>query len=353
MTGADARSVDNLRAVADEMLSALQAGGKIMTRARFNASLMERVPESARQLLGGVRADSVLRHRILTSAMRSQSRTAFGSSRGVGRGLARRLAPVFSLAMGLVLIAVLGTRWLMDAPQIPATDLQANPTLKLESFSAGDLNTGMLRLAGGVPQYRTLFARTSTGDPALLSVNGRYYQMLDAPNPLPDRMLGQKHGDVQPLTADISLADRVGVLSNVVPEGEVVCGIEGYSTRTMVAARVGGVMRVFQRVGYAVKTLVGGESFRDTLDVSGKVAALELSGVGVISDVTKANELIGILLRDAEPWSGESISDSGQALTIYLDGDIVMQLNVSGEIVQACGAWACPSFFEAYEAAAS
>jgi hypothetical protein len=330
------------------MLSALHAGERIRSRALFNASLMERVPESARQLLDGVRADSVLRHRILTGAYRSRGVGARAFGRAGGYVAARRFAPVLSVAMGLILVAVIGLQ-LYDFNAPPAAiDIPDNPALSMQSFSSGDLSTGSLKLAGGVPQYRPLLMRTSTGDPALLSVNGRYYQMLGAPSQLADDMLGQKHGDVQPLTADISLADRIGVLSNVVPVDEIVYAVGDYSTRTMVAAKVGGVMRVFQRIGYATKSLVGSETFRDTLDVSGRVTALELSGVGVITDGEQANRIFEMLVGEAVPWSGESIPEAGQSLTIHIDGGLSLQVGVSGDLVQACGSWACPEFFEAF-----
>jgi hypothetical protein len=166
-------------------------------------------------------------------------------------------------------------------------------------------------------------------------------------------MLGTKHGDVQPLSTGLTLADRIGVLSNVVQEGESVYAVSGYSTRTIIAARSGGSMRVFQRVGYAGKAVVGGEQFKDTLAVEGKALALELSGVGIITDDDKANALIGILLNEAKARPGETETLSGytQALTIYLTEGITLQLNVSGDVAEGCGAWSCLRFFTEFKAA--
>jgi len=326
------------------MLSALNAGEKIRSRALFNASLMDRVPESASQILENVHADGVLRHRILTRARRYG--IPIGGYSTSGWFTVRRLAPVLSAAVGILLIVWFGMNSMGPNAQPPS--IPENAQINMQVFPAGDLLTGQVKLAGGVPQIRDQFARTSLGDPALLSVNGRYYQMLASPLALPAEMLGTKHGDIQPLSADISLADRIGVLSNIVPEGEIVYAIGDYSTRTMVAARVSGSVRVFQRIGYAAKSLVGEESFSDTLAVSGKVQALELSGVGIINDAEQANRLIDLLLSRAQPWSGEAVPEGDQSLTIYMRDGLSLHMVVSGDIVQACGAWACPDFFEEF-----
>ncbi|MDR0396468.1 MAG: hypothetical protein LBH66_04120 [Oscillospiraceae bacterium] len=350
-------TADDLRSVADEMLSGLNAGTRIRARALFNASLMERVPESAEQMLGAVRADGALRHRILTHANRFGRRTPRPARARVSpswSAASRRLAPALGAALALTLVIGIGLRFYgadMFDPSIAPAQLSENVPMT-QSFRSGDLMTGALKLSSGVPDYRSLFVSAEGGEPALVSVNGRYYQMLSAPLALPQDMLEAKIGDMQPLTSDISLADRIGVLSNVVREGEPIYSVRDYSTRTMIAARSGGQMRLFQRVGYAAKSLVGSdERFKDTLSVEGKARALELSGVGIVTDGEKANALISILLSDAREWSGEAVPSGEQALTVYLTNGLALQLNVSGDVVEACGAWSCPRFFEEFRAA--
>ncbi|GHU77676.1 hypothetical protein AGMMS49992_26340 [Clostridia bacterium] len=356
LSGHDAIPLERLKPVADEMLSGLTAGPRIRSRALFNASLMDRVPESADQMLGAVRADGALRHRILTTAHHFghkgslTERISLPPARGP---VMRKLTPILGTVIALVLMVGLGVRFFgpdLFEPQVPVQ--QAGEVIAMpKSANAGDLMTGALKLSTGVPQFRSLFANSGSGEPALVSVNGRYYQMLTAPLSISTDMLGTKHGDVQSLTSDISLAGFIGVLSNVVPDGEAVYGVQDYSTRTLIAARVGGSMRVFQRIGYAAKTLVGEESFKDTLAIEGRVRALELSGVGIVTDGTKANSLVQVLLNDARQWSGEAIPEGEQALTIYLENSLALQLKVSGDVVEACGAWSCPQFFEGFKEA--
>jgi hypothetical protein len=255
--------------------------------------------------------------------------------------------------MALVLVVMLGIGAHYAGLNDPNNPAQiANVGILPNSFPAGDLTTGALTMEGGIPQYRSLFASTVTGEPALISVNGRYYRLLNAPLSLSSQMLGTKHGDIQPSPSDISLADRIGVLSNVVTPGEPVYAVEGHSTKTMLAAPVGGSIRLFQRVGYAAKSLVGSdETFGDTLDITGSVVALELSNVGLVTDAAQCEALTQLLLGEAIIWSGEALPTTDQALTLYLSDNLSLQLGVSGDILEGCGLWACPSFFEAFQQA--
>ena len=326
------------------MLSGLKAGDRIRQRVLFRASMMETLPEATGQMLQGVQANAALKHRILIATTRKGGPRAAAVA---PRQVVRRLAPAMSMALMLMLMVVIGMQY-ADPLRAPGTEVQ--PQVNLNSFAAGDLINGALQVSG-VPQYRSLFANLSSGDPALISVNGRYYQMLNSPASVPEGLLDTKHGDIQPSSEDISMADRLGVVSNVAGDGEVVYSVKGYSTRTLIAAKVNGSMRLFQRVAYAAKSLAGsGESFADTLAIQGKVKALELSGVGIISDADICNALIETLLNKAV-WYGDTVPTGQQALTIYLRDGLSVQLHVSGDAVAACGAWACPEFFEAFQSA--
>lgn len=336
--------VESLRPVAQEMLSGLKAGDRIRQRALFRASMMVTLPEATDQMLQGVQANPALKHRILIATARrgGPSAAAFTPKR-----IARRLAPAMSMALVLMLMLVIGMQY-ADPTSSPGAEVQQQANLN--SFAAGDLNYGVLQVSG-IPQYRSLFATLSSGEPALISVNGRYYQMLNSPASVSESLLDTRHGDIQPSGDDISMADRLGVVSNIVSDGEVIYSLKGYSTRTLIAAKVNGSMRLFQRVAYAAKSLAGsGETFADTLAVQGNVVSLELSGVGIISDVNTCNALIDTLLNKAV-WYGDTIPTGQQALTIYLRDNLSVQLHVSDDVVAACGAWACPDFFEAFQAA--
>nr|HML48778.1 hypothetical protein [Clostridia bacterium] len=242
--------VESLRPVAQEMLSGLKAGDRIRQRVLFRASMMEKMPEATGQMLQGVQANAALRHRILiASARRGGPRTAAYAPKQV----ARRLVPAMSMALVLMLMVAIGMQYANPLAK-PGAEVQQQ--VNLNSYAAGDLYFGSLQVSG-IPQYRSLFATLSSGEPALISVNGRYYQMLNSPVSVPENLLDTKHGDIQPSGNDISMADRLGVVSNIVGDGEVIYSVKGYSTRTLIAAKVNGSMRLFQRVAYAAKSLAG------------------------------------------------------------------------------------------------
>ena len=44
-------------------------------------------------------------------------------------------------------------------------------------------------------------------------------------------------------------------------------------------------------------------------------------------------------------------SETNQALLIQLKSGLVLQMAVNGERVIACGTWACPEFFDAFQEA--
>ena len=61
-------------------------------------------------------------------------------------------------------------------------------------------------------------------------------------------------------------------------------------------------------------------------------------------------ELLNLLYRNAA-YQRAGGGETGQSLLIYLNNGITMQLSVNGEKLIGCGTWACPDFFEAFEAA--
>jgi hypothetical protein len=138
------------------------------------------------------------------------------------------------------------------------------------------------------------------------------------------------------------------VLSNAVSAGAKVYAIQGVSSDTLVAAQVNGRMRLFQRVSFNGNALRGKEKLADTLALEGKVIALELTGVGTVTNPDAAQALMATLLDCAEYESSGSIT-SKKALVIELDNGLVLQLNVKGDRLAGCGVWSCPEFFEAFD----
>lgn len=335
--------VEMLKPTADEMLSGLSTGEATRQKILFKASAVQQLSSVTGEMLGGLHATPALRHRILVKADRQhQARQATAARREPAprKGFAARLTPAVGMALVLALMIGLGLNYGADS------SLFTDPA---PQYAATDLGSGMAGGGGGtgsVPQYRSLFEGEGA-NPPLIGVHGRYYRMLSVP--VSSDVVGTPIAEVQDFTSEPSLAATVGVVSNVAKAGTQIYAVDGVSQKTACIAEVDGRLRLFQRVGYAANTFLGNEQFEDILDVSGRVAALELSGVGVITDERVANDLIYTLTEFAI-YGGSDVPDSGQALTIYLTNGLSLQLTCQDDTLGGCGAWVCPEFFEAFEA---
>lgn len=295
----------------------------------------------------GLQADEALKRRIL--------RAAEGQKAPGRRVLLRRAAPLMAaliVLIGAVAAAVPALRG-PAGPQPTAVPL-------IESFSAGSNVPAGEKLALDVPKgsisiqsssnvnFRSIWAKASGGNFPLIGVNGRYYRMLTNPTAIGNSMLGSALGEVDTFTSEPALAGKSGIVSNAAAQGETVYAVSGMNN-VLVAARVDGQMRVFQRVSFGDSALVGGESLGDTLRAD-SVTAMELSGVGAVTDAATAKKLLGVLTANASFLRAGS-SESNQSLLIQLRSGIVLQMAVNGEKLMACGTWACPEFFEAFQEA--
>lgn len=337
--------VEMLRPTADEMLGGLSAGEKMKKRLLFQAKAVDRLPEITGEMLGGLRATPALRHRILLAATRANTASAPAvRSAAQKRPLLARLTPAISMAAAVTLMVVLGSRYVGLQPE-PVADTPPPTVISgMDDYRAGTSAGGM-----GIPQYKSLFAGENTANPPLIGVNGRFYRMLTSPAAAPASLMGATIAEVLDFTEEPSLAGTVGVVSNVAPVGTKVYAVEGLSSKTVCLAEVDGSLRVFQRVGYASETILGNEMFEDTLAIHGEVEMLELSGVGIITNEVDANELIYTLMEFAV-YNGDEIAHGNQALTIYLKNGLSLQLAVQGDVLGGCGAWACPEFFQEFQA---
>lgn len=332
--------VEMLRPTAEEMLSGLSAGEATRQRILFTTSAVDRLPQVADEMLGGLSATPALRHRILVKAERTgRAKKPVVQSPARRTGFAR-FTPIAGMALVLALMIGLGVNYAMD-PVVPVTPTGA----PVATTDLGSGRAGATPEAGSVPQYRSLFVGEGA-NPPLIGVHGRYYRMLNVP--VSADVIGTPIAEVQDFTDEPALAATVGVVSNIVNAGTQVYAVDGLSSKTACIAEVDGTPRLFQRVGYASTTILGNEMFEDTLDVMNQVAALELSGVGVITDEAIANDLI-YTLNEFAVYGGSDMPDGGQALTIYLTNGLSLQLTVQDETFGGCGAWICPEFFEAFQ----
>ncbi len=225
-----------------------------------------------------------------------------------------------------------------------------DPTSAPSGVVTGDLRGGDVSISASSskPGYRSIWSDVKGGSFPLIGVNGRYYRMLTSPNALDSSLLAGEIAVISEYTTEPSLSGTDGVLSNAATAGTAVYAVHGVDDATLIAAEANGRMRLFQRVSFNGNALRGHEQLADTLAVSGQVIAMELSGVGTVTDAAACGDLMGILLNSASYESSGSIS-SQQALLIELDSGLVLQLAVRGDNLAACGVWSCPEFFEAFE----
>lgn len=300
------------------------------------------LPQQADAALGGLYATPFLKAKIDRAAAEKQSgRVRFAMPRWV---------PAITCA-ALVLVLALT---FVPMEQQPAQLIQTNalgptsaPTGKLTS----DLSKGSLFITKGTsaPGYRSIWSDVKDGSFPLIGMNGKYFRMLTSPNQVDASLLGAQVASIAEFTTEPSLSGTDVVLSNAAASGTAVYGISGVSADTLVAAEVNGRMRLFQRVSFNGNALRSKETLSDTLDISGRVIAMELSGIGTVTDPAACATLFATLTDNASFESRGSIS-SRQALLIELDNGLVVQMAVKGDTLAACGVWSCPEFFEQFEA---
>lgn len=329
--------VELLRPTADEMLSGLKADVPMRERICFRADALSNLPEVAGEMLSGFSAGPALRHRILLAAQRTRIASGVGFEKPKKKPAYARMIPAAGMAFAMALMVWLGymyggeTNQALNAPQMAQSGIH--------TYAAGGAGTE-------IPKYQSLFAGEGV-NPPMIAINGRFYRMLSTPSSLSASLCAEQIASVFYFTEEPSLADPVGVISNVVQEGAPVYAVRGISSQTVCAAEVNGSLKLFQRVGYASSAVIGNEMFEDTFGVQGMVQSLELSGVGVIDDPAAANELIYMLYEYAE-YHGNEMETGNQTLTVRLTNGLALQLMVQDDLLSGCGVWACPEFFEMF-----
>lgn len=300
------------------------------------------LPQQADAALGGLYATPFLKAKIDRAAAEKQS--------GRMRFAMPRWVPALTCA-ALVLVLALT---FIPMEQQPAQLIQTNalgPATAPTSNLTSDLSKGSLFITKGTsaPGYRSIWSDVKDGSFPLIGMNGKYFRMLTSPNQVDASLLGAQVASIAEFTTEPSLSGTDVVLSNAAASGTAVYSISDVSADTLVAAEVNGRMRLFQRVSFNGNALRGKETLSDTLDISGRVIAMELSGVGTVTDPAACATLFATLTDNASFESRGSIS-SRQALLIELDNGLVVQMTVKGETLAACGVWSCPEFFEQFEA---
>lgn len=303
---------------------------------------IEQLPQVAQQGLAGLEAGQNLKYRILREAAQPVKRQ-------------RRMpvwAPAMCAAMALVIALMAFVPSLMQPDDngqliiaMPAGETTAAPILTSQGGITGGSISGGRNVSG-----ESLWSPNVNGSMPVIGVNGAFYRMMEEPASVKKNLLGDSIGKVEEFTTEPALSGLDVILSNVSGAGTQVYKIKNMGG-TLIAAQVDGTMRLFQRVGFNGSALRGGESLQDTLQVTGKVQSLELSGVGIVDNAKQAEKLIKQLFASAEYASSGSVNGS-QVLLIHLDNGLTLQMAVKNDKLSACGTWSCPEFFEAFAEAA-
>ncbi len=295
---------------------------------------LNHLPETANELASDVIADEHLltRIRMRAAAPLQKHRVTW-----------RVAVPAVAAAAVLLVLLTVPQRDFSVMPHIENLSAGNAGTIPQPSTRA-DLPAGSVTLesSGNVPAFRNIWAGNSEASFPMVLDNGKYYRLLSTPRNLNEKQLGNAIGTVTMLTSEMN---GQGLCSNTVLQGENVWQVRGMGD-AVVAARIDGSLRVFQRVtaGNAGQIPARLSEFM----TASNVAELSLSGVGRIQNAQKAQELLSLLLNSASYVSG-SCARSGQVLHIVYQNGITLQLYVSGNTCSSCGTWSCPAFFDQFQ----
>lgn len=305
-------------------------------------AMLRELPATADKALNDLQATPFLKARI--------DRAVAEKNQGKVRFALPKWAPAVCCAAVVLVLALVFVPMDQQQGNLINSGMLGDPTMPPASVLSADLGDSNVTISTNVaaPGYRNMWANVQNGSFPLIGVDGKYYRMMTSPKSVSSSLLGGQVATVNEFTTEPSLSGTDVVLSNAASSGTAVYAIRGVNDATFVASEVDGRMRLFQRVSFNGNALRGGERLADTLAVSGKVVALELSGVGTVTDPSTCEALLSTLLNSANYASSGSLS-SRQALLIELSNGLVLQMTVKGDRLAACGVWSCPEFFEAFD----
>ena len=320
---------------------------------------LEKLPEITEEMLGGIHASQELKNDILRDAEKIRNgervqRNTPWENKAPKRGWA---VQTLRTAGALACIAIFLVGILVGMPQLLQKRLNENEQLITVYTGGGndggrtqalDMPKGSITISNrDKPDYRGVWAPATGANFPLICADGRYYRLMSNPTSIGSELLGNVLGTVDTFSSEPALASG-GIISNIVPAGETVYSVFGMDG-ALAAARVDGSLRVFQRVSFGNTALKSGEKLADTLCAS-SVTAMELTGVGTVTNAAEAQRLYSILQQNAQLTRAGS-SETAQSLLIQLQNGIVLQMSVRDESLMACGTWLCPEFFDAFAVA--
>ena len=300
---------------------------------------LDQLPQIAERALGGLQADSELKNSIQTRYLEKQKRHH------------QMIVLTKAAAPALCALLVLSLIFFPSAPSntITPPSITTLPLGETQTHGTGEVQLlGEVAVSSGRQSSGEtgIWASSSSSFP-LIGLDGRYYRLLSSPNPLSASSRGNSLGKVEEYTTEPSLSDTDIVSSNCVYAGQDVYSIPGLEN-TFVCSNVDGVLRLFHRVSFNGHSTVGRESLGDTLQLSGHIRSISLSGIGTVTDSATAENLFKTLIQTASYQSSGSINATS-VLTITLNEGFSAQMLVADDRLAACGVWSCPEFIEAFQ----
>ena len=296
---------------------------------------LENLREIADESLAGLEAGPGLRNRILMAKDKPARRSV------------PRWVPAVSLALVLVIV--------LAGTNLPGrqTEYEGPRTTAIAAGSGGVANeraslrngSRLTVVSQNAGSPHGIWAEGSGAFP-MVTLNGRTYRRLTQHSA--DRScLSNLIGEIQEFSREPSLSSSEA-LSNTVPVGTKMYAVSGMGS-TLVGCEAEGQLILFQRVSFNGSALLGGESFRDVMQLEGHVVGMSLSGVGMVEG-EEAARLFRILSSSASFESSGSVTAS-QLLLIELDNGCAVQMAVRNDRLAGCGVWNCPEFLDAFRAA--
>ena len=305
----------------------------------MNVKRVEDLREIANETLSGLEAGPALRHRIVSAQAPAAKRKL------PVRGLAIALSCALVLAV-VIPVALNGQKGVIPSQGDPA---KASETPKIQSFSAGGdgvhNETASLNGAQVTVTNRNKDNKYSLWDESgLIRWDGRYYRLIRETRPN-GNAVGSIVATVSAQVSDPTLSGEA-VVSKDMPVSTEIYSLSGISEKSLIVCYGSDGLRLYQRISLAGNGLLGSERFADVMPDASRVTAISLTGQDVIEG-DEARRLYGILIRGASPEGNGSIT-AERVLIITLDNGAAIQLSVKGNRIGGCGVWSCPDFFEAF-----
>ena len=298
---------------------------------------VEDLREIANETLSGLEAGPALRHRIVSAQAPAAKRKL------PVRGLA--IAVSFALVLAVVIpVALSGQKGAVSGP---VTGSEA-PNISVISAGRDDVHneTASLRGTQVTVTNRNKDNPYSLWDKSgLIRWDGRYYRLIRDVRP-DESALG---GTVAAVTAMVSdpTQSAEAVVSMDLPVGTELYRLNGVSESALIVCRGDSGLRLYQRVSLGGSGLLGSERFADVMPDASRVTAISLTGQDVIQG-DEARRLYGLLIGGAQFESNGSVT-AERVLIITLDNGAAVQLSVKGSRVGGCGVWSCSEFFDAIQ----